>query len=210
MRSLRVGSSFANLEALAEDGPSAEPLMAPPSTTSLESGGEPAAERPDRLILVSNQLPVRMKRCEGELPEGAAHGWLFEWDEDSLVGQAKAGIEAPQFDGVQARRVLAYVFLASAARISAPRRLCAAASHASRGRSALLLRRRSGARGWRLRITLPWHRALPLTQPAAQAIYVGGLPQEVSPDEQDAVSADLFSRFACMPGASCHPSPALL
>jgi hypothetical protein len=35
-----------------------------------------------RLIIVSNQLPVRVKR-------GASGAWEFEWDEDALVAQAK-------------------------------------------------------------------------------------------------------------------------
>lgn len=38
-----------------------------------------------RLIIVSNHLPLRVKR-------GAA-GWEFEWDEDALVGQAKVRSE---------------------------------------------------------------------------------------------------------------------
>lgn len=36
-----------------------------------------------RVIIVSNQLPLRIKRG----PEG----WEFEWDEDALVAQAKVG-----------------------------------------------------------------------------------------------------------------------
>ncbi len=35
-----------------------------------------------RLIIVSNHLPLRVKR--------GASSWEFEWDEDALVGQAKA------------------------------------------------------------------------------------------------------------------------
>lgn len=35
-----------------------------------------------RLIIVSNHLPLRVKR--------ATTSWEFEWDEDALVGQAKA------------------------------------------------------------------------------------------------------------------------
>ena len=50
---------------------------------------------------MSNQLPVRMKRRDGPSPPGAQHTWEFEWDEDSLVGQAKAGIEQPQFQAIQ-------------------------------------------------------------------------------------------------------------
>lgn len=34
-----------------------------------------------RLLIVSNHLPLRVKR--------GANGWEFEWDEDALVGQAK-------------------------------------------------------------------------------------------------------------------------
>lgn len=34
-----------------------------------------------RLIIVSNQLPIRAKPTED--------GWDFEWDEDALVAQAK-------------------------------------------------------------------------------------------------------------------------
>lgn len=34
-----------------------------------------------RVIIVSNHLPLRTKRC--------AAGWEFEWDEDALVAQAK-------------------------------------------------------------------------------------------------------------------------
>ncbi len=48
-----------------------------PSTTLLQSGSR-------RLIVVSHQLPVRVKK-------GAAGQWLFEWDEDALVAQAKVG-----------------------------------------------------------------------------------------------------------------------
>jgi len=35
-------------------------------------------------------------------------------------------------------------------------------------------------------------------------LYVGGLPQEVEAEEQEAVAADLFVRFACLPGARKH------
>lgn len=40
-----------------------------------------AADCDCRLIIVSNHLPLRVKR--------GATGWEFEWDEDALVGQAK-------------------------------------------------------------------------------------------------------------------------
>ena len=52
-----------------------------------------------RVIIVSNQLPVRVKAH----PRG---GWAFEWDEDALVAQAKvrrdghnatlSGVPSPQ------------------------------------------------------------------------------------------------------------------
>jgi len=75
------------------------------SGLSIDSNGGRREDRPDRLIMVSNQLPVRMKRQEGVgKPAAGQHGWVFEWDEDSLVGQAKAGIEQPQFQTIQARR----------------------------------------------------------------------------------------------------------
>lgn len=97
-----VSSSFANLAELAE-GPG-NPLTKPGSSSALsaDSSGARSEDRPDRLIMVSNQLPVRMKRREAAAPAGG-HSWEFEWDEDSLVGQAKAGIEQPQFQAIQAR-----------------------------------------------------------------------------------------------------------
>ena len=103
MRSAHVSSSVANLAELVEGGPG-NPLMKPGSSSALsaDSSGARSEDRPDRLIIVSNQLPVRMKRREGPPPTGAAaHSWEFEWDEDSLVGQAKAGIEQPQFQAIQ-------------------------------------------------------------------------------------------------------------
>lgn len=73
------------------------------SALSGDSGGARSeAERADRLIMVANQLPVRMRAAEAG-GEGQAHPWTFEWDDDSLVGQAKAGIEQPQFAPAQAR-----------------------------------------------------------------------------------------------------------
>ena len=98
-----VSSSFANLAELAEGGPG-NPLTKPGSSSALsaDSSGARSEDRPDRLIMVSNQLPVRMKRREAAAPAGG-HSWEFEWDEDSLVGQAKAGIEQPQFQAIQAR-----------------------------------------------------------------------------------------------------------
>ena len=102
MRSAHVSSSFANLAELVEGGPG-NPLAKPGSSSALsaDSSGARSEDRPDRLIIVSNQLPVRMKRRDGPSPPGAQHTWEFEWDEDSLVGQAKAGIEQPQFQAIQ-------------------------------------------------------------------------------------------------------------
>jgi hypothetical protein len=99
-----MGSSYANLAELV-DGPPAplSKLASSTSGVSVDSQGVRCEERPDRLIMVSNQLPVRMKRREATDKPSAGHGWVFEWDEDSLVGQAKAGIEQPQFQPAQAR-----------------------------------------------------------------------------------------------------------
>ena len=101
-----MSSSFANLADLVDGGTGGVPLAKPGSSSALsaDSSGARSEDRPDRLIMVSNQLPVRMKRREGGAPPGGSHGWEFEWDEDSLVGQAKAGIEQPQFQAIQARR----------------------------------------------------------------------------------------------------------
>ena len=100
-----MSSSFANLADLVDGGPGLPPLAKPASSGALSSDsmGARSEDRPDRLIMVSNQLPVRMKRREGGAPAAGGHGWEFEWDEDSLVGQAKAGIEQPQFQTIQAR-----------------------------------------------------------------------------------------------------------
>ncbi len=100
-----MSSSFANLADLVDGGGGGVPLAKPGSSSALsaDSSGARSEERPDRLIMVSNQLPVRMKRREGGAPPEGGHGWEFEWDEDSLVGQAKAGIEQPQFQAIQAR-----------------------------------------------------------------------------------------------------------
>ena len=70
-------------------------------STGSAVSSNPSAERPDRLIIVSNQLPVRMKKATTPEP-GATHSWVFEWDEEALGHQAKAGIEQPQFSDIQA------------------------------------------------------------------------------------------------------------
>lgn len=38
-----------------------------------------------RLIFVSNHLPLIVKRDE-------VQGWVFEWDEDALIAQAREGL----------------------------------------------------------------------------------------------------------------------
>lgn len=42
-----------------------------------------------KLIIVANQLPLRCKR-----DDRSECGYTFEWDEDSLVGQAKEGVDS--------------------------------------------------------------------------------------------------------------------
>lgn len=73
MRSAHVSSSFANLAELVEGGPG-NPLAKPGSSSALsaDSSGARSEDRPDRLIIVSNQLPVRMKRRDGPSPPGGA------------------------------------------------------------------------------------------------------------------------------------------
>ena len=103
-------TSHANLlELVGEGGPSPSQGLAKPSKPSqgqLSMGStassNPSADRPDRLIIVSNQLPLRMKKTATPEP-GAGHSWEFEWDEEALGHQAKAGIEQPQFSDIQAR-----------------------------------------------------------------------------------------------------------
>jgi len=97
------GSSFANLAALVDGGASEAPahLAKPPSSSALSAGSDRPSEKPERLIIVSNVLPLRQQRRPAA--PGAPAAWLFEWDDDSLVGQAKVGIEQPQFADIQAR-----------------------------------------------------------------------------------------------------------
>ena len=60
------------------------------------SGADVALFPPSlRVIIVSNQLPLRIKRG----PEG----WEFEWDEDALVAQAKVGDHATACMGTYCR-----------------------------------------------------------------------------------------------------------
>ncbi|PNH09141.1 putative alpha,alpha-trehalose-phosphate synthase [UDP-forming] 7 [Tetrabaena socialis] len=75
--------SYHNLAGLVDSGrgEQAQPSgAATKSRLSLESNDG----RATRLLVVSNHLPLRVKR--------GATGWEFEWDEDALVGQAKEGV----------------------------------------------------------------------------------------------------------------------
>ncbi|GFR42321.1 hypothetical protein Agub_g3228 [Astrephomene gubernaculifera] len=82
--------SFHNLAALVEGGLGMEAHPSPFSGLGQGRLGmtrlsmESHEGRTTRLIIVSNHLPLRVKR--------GASGWEFEWDEDALVGQAKEGI----------------------------------------------------------------------------------------------------------------------
>jgi trehalose 6-phosphate synthase/phosphatase len=223
-----MSSSFANLADLVDGGPGLPPLAKPASSSALsaDSSGARSEDRPDRLIMVSNQLPVRMKRREGGAAPGAGHGWEFEWDEDSLVGQAKAGIEQPQFQTIQARSRPAQARRKRRKR-AAPNR---ARSHwpplgnaalgtrlrcvwRRRGRDGPL-QRLAGARRQFARCVARAVRvafwALRRCFATQQVLYVGCLPQEVDGPEQDAVSSDLFARFCCLPGAPLCQSRAPL
>jgi len=69
--------------------------------------------RPQRIILISNNLPIRGRKATaqeaaeglaggGTSPSAAANlGWIFEWDEDALVGQIKLGVLEQQDGGRQ-------------------------------------------------------------------------------------------------------------
>lgn len=58
------------------------------STNSVYSDA-PSSIIQERIIIVGNQLPIRMHRKAGS-DEG---GWLFSWDEDSLLLQLKDGLK---------------------------------------------------------------------------------------------------------------------
>jgi hypothetical protein len=49
-----------------------------------------------RLVIVANQLPVRVKRIDD--------GWDYEWDEDALVAQAKVRSDDASSSYARARR----------------------------------------------------------------------------------------------------------
>lgn len=100
-----MSSSHANLLALIGEGKPGLPGKTGSYGQLSDSNASAKSERDrERLITVSNQLPIRMKKAAAG--NGASHSWEFEWDEDSLVYQAKAGIEQPQFDNIQVREAL--------------------------------------------------------------------------------------------------------
>ncbi|GAX81965.1 hypothetical protein CEUSTIGMA_g9393.t1 [Chlamydomonas eustigma] len=87
-----VKGSYHNLAALAEGGPPSSTKHAlggngvgatsPSSLSAMESNS--LNLKNERVVIVSNQLPLRVKK--------GTSGWDFEWDEDALVAQAKDGI----------------------------------------------------------------------------------------------------------------------
>lgn len=101
-----MGSSRANLlDLLGGDGGS-QAAQKMSNTTSFgqlsadSNASGRSEEKPDRLLYISNQLPLRMKKATSPSPT-ALHSWDFEWDEDSLGYQAKSGIEQPQFQEIK-------------------------------------------------------------------------------------------------------------
>ncbi|GIL85506.1 hypothetical protein Vretimale_13398 [Volvox reticuliferus] len=80
--------SFHNLASLVDGGLPHVVQPSPLSGVRPPLSPRPSIESHDgratRLIIVSNHLPLRVKR--------GATGWEFEWDEDALVGQAKEGV----------------------------------------------------------------------------------------------------------------------
>ncbi len=60
--------------------------------TRQRSAGPAPSSCTRRLIIVSNHLPVRVKR--------GGQGWEFEWDEDALVAQAKVRTTEWPCDGL--------------------------------------------------------------------------------------------------------------
>ncbi|KAG2439617.1 hypothetical protein HXX76_004969 [Chlamydomonas incerta] len=82
--------SYHNLAALVEGGLGQEAQPSPlsglgrPLQATSRLSQESHEGKATRLIIVSNHLPLRVKR--------AAANWEFEWDEDALVGQAKEGV----------------------------------------------------------------------------------------------------------------------
>lgn len=96
-----MSSSHANLLALIGEGNAGIGGVKGSFGALSDSGGSEGGAGASRLIIVSNQLPIRAKK-KAQAEPGDVHTWEFEWDEDSLVFQAKAGIEQPQFDNIQA------------------------------------------------------------------------------------------------------------
>mmetsp|Transcript_7436 Transcript_7436/g.16134 ORF Transcript_7436/g.16134 Transcript_7436/m.16134 type:complete len:857 (+) Transcript_7436:209-2779(+) len=82
MKTLR--GSYHNLANLVDGNPStSSPATASVGLSRLSTEGLDE-KKLNRLIIVSNHLPLRVKR--------APKGWEFEWDEDALVAQAKEGL----------------------------------------------------------------------------------------------------------------------
>lgn len=85
-----LSGSYHNLLALAEGGGRSAETPAPsglgPGTRTFSRSSLDSSDgvRQQRVIVVSNHLPVRVK--------GGPSAWEFEWDEDALVAQAKDGI----------------------------------------------------------------------------------------------------------------------
>ncbi|KAG1664974.1 hypothetical protein FOA52_001986 [Chlamydomonas sp. UWO 241] len=75
--------SYHNLAALAQGGPPSGTDAGAHSRLGRQNEGPPVS---NRVIIVSNHLPLRTKR--------GTSGWEFEWDEDALVAQAKEGAPA--------------------------------------------------------------------------------------------------------------------
>lgn len=98
-----MSSSHANLLALIGEGNAGIGGVKGSFGNLSDSGDSEGGPTASRLIIVANQLPIRAKK-KAQMAAGDIHSWDFEWDEDSLVYQAKAGIEQPQFDNIQAGR----------------------------------------------------------------------------------------------------------
>ncbi|CAG9460570.1 unnamed protein product [Pedinophyceae sp. YPF-701] len=74
-------------------GGSCHDLMVLASGQGPQGPGAPRARAdPGKMIFVSNQLPIRMRQA-GEEESGAVCGWVFEWDEDAVLAQAKTALD---------------------------------------------------------------------------------------------------------------------
>eukprot|EP00798_Chlamydomonas_sp_ICE-L_P015885 gene15885-22013_t len=86
-----VKGSYHNLAALSEGGPPVTAAASPRHNSRLSHESGDSSSKQQRLVIVSNHLPLRVKKGE--------KGWEFEWDEDSLYAQAKEGIiDGTEFD----------------------------------------------------------------------------------------------------------------